>query len=565
MTTEQGGVTGARTSRHAGFTVDGHPFLSLGGQARNSSAFTPDDAQHACRSVVALGGNTVALPVSWEVLEPQEGRFDRQFVRGLIDLVRRWDLHVVLLWFATWKNGTSEYCPAWVKSAPERFPRVRYPDGESAYVLSSHSPANRDADARAFQVLMETIREHDAGIGTVIGVQVENESGIFAPTRRDFGPDGEHEFRGAVPTRLIESAQDRPGSRLGRWWRQSGARTEGTWTDVFGAWGAEACTTWSVARYVDHVAAAGKQVHDIPLTVNAWVDTGMWGVGGLDYPCGGPVHVTPALDIWKAAVTAVDMICPDVYVPDPQTYRATVDAFADPGTGWPLFVPESANRHPNPAFMFYAIGAAGGVGQHVFGVEELVGTDGTVGEGGHAFARSFAMLRAVEPLIHRFRPGGATGVLCQEPGQRYAQVPLEGWLCSATFSGPDFRWNGTDFRHMDDLAAEFEDRTDLSQELGRGLVFQTARDELYLVGHGVRVFVNRLPADDGSVPYSLIAPVHQAASMPTLSIEEGHLVGDDFVVDRLRTGDEARHGIWLAADCGVVRVVLHDVDTAAVG
>lgn len=460
------------TTRHTGFTVDGRPFLSLGGQARNSSAFTPEDAEHACRSVVALGGNTVALPVSWEGLEPREGEFDTGVVRGLVDLARRWELHLVLLWFATWKNGTSEYAPAWVKSDAERFPRTRYANGESAFVLSAHATANRVADARAFRVLMETVRDHDAATGTVLAVQVENEPGIYAPTRRDFGPDGERDFRAAVPAALVDAARDRPGSNLGRWWRACGSVPAGTWTEVLGSWGAEACTTWAVARYTDHVAAAGKEVHDLPLTVNAWLDTGMWGLGGLDYPCGGPVHSTPALDIWRATVRSVDMICPDVYVPDPRTFREVVDAYA---------------------------------------------------------------------------------------------APEDGWLCTATYSGAEFRWNGTDFRHMDLIETEFADVTDLTRELGRGLVFQTARDEVYLVGHGTRVFLNRLPDPDGSIPLSLVAPVHQAASMPTLSIEEGGFVDGEFVAVRRRTGDEARHGIWLAADCGVVRVVLHDVDAAVAG
>jgi len=559
---------GSARARHTGFTVGGRPFLSVGGQARNSSAFTPEDAEHACRSVVALGGNTVALPVSWEGLEPREGEFDTGVVRALVDRARRWDLHLVLLWFATWKNGTSEYAPAWVKSDAVRFPRTRYANGEAAFVLSAHAAANRAADARAFRVLMETVRDHDAATGTVLAVQVENEPGIYAPTRRDFGPDGERDFRGAVPAALVDAARDRPDSNLGRWWRACGSVPAGTWTDVLGTWGAEACTTWAVARYTDHVAAAGREVHDLPLTVNAWLDTGMWGLGGLDYPCGGPVHSTPALDIWRATARSVDMICPDVYVPDPRTYRDVVDAYAAPEDGWPLFVPESANRNPNPAFMFHAIGTAGAVGQHVFGVEELVAPDGTVREEARAFCRSFAMLRAAEPLIHRFREGSgtsATGVLCQEPGQRFAHVALDGWLCTATYSGAEFRWNGTDFRHMDLIETEFADVTDLTRELGRGLVFQTARDEVYLVGHGTRVFLNRLPDPDGSIPLSLVAPVHQAASMPTLSIEEGRFVDGEFVAERLRTGDEARHGIWLAADCGVVRVVLHDVDAAAAG
>lgn len=543
-------------TRHRQFTVDGKPFLSLGGQSRNSSSFTPEDAEYACRSVAALGGNTVAFPVSWEVFEPEEGVFDRDFVRGLIDRVRTWDLHLTILWFATWKNGTMEYCPPWVKVDQERFPRTQYPNGEPSFVLSCHCARNRDADATAFRALMETIRDHDATVGTVIGVQVENETGIYAPVRRDFGPDGAHDFGTQVPKELIEYARARPATRLNRWWASCGGATAGTWPEVFGSFAAEACTTWYLARYVNEVAARGKEVYDIPLTVNTWADDGFWRVGGLDYPCGGPIHTTPALDIWKAAASEIDFICPDVYVPDLDTYRSTVDAYSHPEDGWPLFVPESLNSNPNPTLMFYAIVEKGGVGQHVFAVEELVDPEGRPCPVAMPFVRSFRMLLDAAPLIHRYRGSTAMHALYQTPSQRLAHVPVRGWMCTAAFGGPDFRWNGTDFRHLEGLTEEFEEKSDLRQELGRGLVVQAGDDEFYLVGHHVRVFFQPTLPDDGSVPYSLVNPVHQAASMPTLAIQEGHFEGDGFVVDRPRTGDEARHGIWLAADCGVVRVVL---------
>lgn len=544
-------------TRHHQFTVDGEPFLSLGGQARNSSAFTPADADHACRSVVALGGNTVAFPVSWEVFEATEGSFDREFVTTLVDRVRSYGLHLVVLWFASWKNGTMEYAPRWVKTDQERFPRTRYPDGSSTFVLSAHAPENCAADARAFAALLATLRDHDADVGTVLAVQVENEAGILAPVGRDFGPDGEEDFAAPVPAELLEHARRRPGSRLDQAWAAGGRVGDGSWPEVFGAFAAEACSAWHVARYVDTVAAAGKAEFDLPLSVNAWGDTGLWGVAGLDYPSGGPVGTTGALDVWRAATSSIDLICPDVYAADLDTYRDYLDTYGSPEDGWPLFVPESANGNPNPAFMVHAVAGHGSLGHHVFAVEDLVDLDGAVRPAGEPFVRSFAMLLAVEPLLHTHRGTDRVHAVVQSPGQRQRSVAVEGWRCGVTFSGPEFRWNGTDFRHREELAQEFVQKTDLREELGRGVVVQAGPDEFFLVGHHLRVFFHPTLPVDGSVPYSLISPGHQATSMPTLAIEEGHFADGEFVVDRVRTGDEARHGIWLAADCGVVRVLLH--------
>ena len=49
---------------------------------------------------------------------------------------------------------------------------------------------------------------------------------------------------------------------------------------------------------------------------------------------------------------------------------------------------------------------------------------------------------------------------------------------------------------------------------------------------------------------------HQAYNMGLLLIEEGHFENGHFVTDRTRSGDEARHGIWAQADCGVVHFIL---------
>ncbi len=543
-------------TRHREFTALGRPILSIGGQARNSSAFTPDDAEYACRAVDALGGNTVAMPVSWELFEPREGEFDPSPVRDLIERVRRWGLHLVILWFASWKNGTMEYAPAWVKEDPARFPRVELPDGGRAFVLSQHSATNRDADARAFAALLGLVRDLDAEHGTVIAVQVENEPGIFAPVRRDFGPDGTRDFTSPVPERLIERARTFPESPLGAAWTAAGSALQGNWPEVFGGYGAEACSAWHLANYIDTVAAAGKEAYDLPLTVNTWVGMGTWGVAGLDYPSGGAVPTTGSLDIWRTAVEHIDMICPDMYEPNLDAYRDKLAAFGDDPGRWPLFIPETGNANPNAALMFHAVGERGAIGQHVFAIEDLVDEDGGVRPAGEPFARSFGMIRDVEPLIRRHRGTGAMHTLVQTPGTRVERLSLGPWRCVVIFGQPDFAWNAMDFRHGREVAEEAEARTDLGQEWGRAFIFQEGEDEFWFIGHRARVQLQAELSDDGSVPYALLSGEHQTAQTPTLCIEEGHFEAERFVRDRLRTGDEARHGIWLLADCRVVHVVM---------
>jgi len=129
--------------------------------------------------------NTVLATVSWELMEPQVGRFDFSLVDGLIQGARQHNLRLILIWFGSWKNGKSTYQPLWVKTNQQRFPLVQDEKGKSLPTLSTLSDANRDADSRAFAALTKHIREVDGDAHTVLMMQVENEVGVLGPARDD--------------------------------------------------------------------------------------------------------------------------------------------------------------------------------------------------------------------------------------------------------------------------------------------------------------------------------------------------------------------------------------------
>jgi beta-galactosidase GanA len=115
--------------------VDGVPFLILGGELHNSSSSNLSYMDPIWDRMLALNFNTVLAPVSWELIEPQEGRFDFSLVDGLVHGARQHGLHLVFLWLGSWKNGTSSYVPVWVKKDFHRFPRARLANGETFEVL----------------------------------------------------------------------------------------------------------------------------------------------------------------------------------------------------------------------------------------------------------------------------------------------------------------------------------------------------------------------------------------------------------------------------------------------
>src|ERR1051326_3682843 len=160
-------------AKHA-LIVDGQPFLILGVQANNSSNYPAVLAQ-VWPTPRQLHANTLEIPVAWEQVEPQEGRFDFSWPDALLAQARQNNVRLVLLWFGTWKNTGPSYAPEWVKGDPKRFPRMIRKDGKTHYVLSPLGRSTLAADSRAFAALMRHIREIDPQ-HTVIMMQVENET-----------------------------------------------------------------------------------------------------------------------------------------------------------------------------------------------------------------------------------------------------------------------------------------------------------------------------------------------------------------------------------------------------
>src|ERR1700743_2244170 len=131
----------AQEQGRATLMVDGKPYWILGAQVDNSSGW-PQRLQAVWPAAEKMRLNTLEVPVYWEQMEPEKGRFDVSVVDAIIQQAREHNVRLVLLWFGTWKNGKMHYVPEWVKSDPETYPRMKTKDGRSIDVLSPNAPAN---------------------------------------------------------------------------------------------------------------------------------------------------------------------------------------------------------------------------------------------------------------------------------------------------------------------------------------------------------------------------------------------------------------------------------------
>jgi fructuronate reductase len=126
--------------------VAGKPFLIIGGELSNSAASSEAFMASHWARLRAMHLNTVLAPVSWELVEPEEGRFDWSVLDSMLRAARANDLKLVLLWFGAWKNSMSTYAPSWVKRDQARFPRAALPDGRGVDILSPFGAATLPAD-----------------------------------------------------------------------------------------------------------------------------------------------------------------------------------------------------------------------------------------------------------------------------------------------------------------------------------------------------------------------------------------------------------------------------------
>lgn len=373
--------------------VHDKPYIMLAGEVGNSNSSSVSYMEQIWEKAQQLGMNSLLLPVTWEMTEPEEGNFDFSVVDGLIKQARNYGGHIGFLWFGAWKNAQCYYVPEWVKTNTLRFQRAEVEKGkkfirnEAFYgmpytTMSYLCEETKAADAKAFAALMAHIREVDEEENTVLMVQVENETGLMGSAREN-SDMADDLFAGPVPQDFADYMRENIDTMVDEIRKAVLAgKASGTWSEVFGKAAEEIFSAYHVAGYVNTVAAAGKAQYPLPMSANCWLDKGE---DPGRYPTGGPV--SKVMEVWRYCAPNIDIIAPDIYV---QNFLDICEEYTRMEN--PLFIPETATHgHAGPREV-YVVGHHHAMCYSPFGFEEM----------GQPFSASMAFLFGMDttdPLL----------------------------------------------------------------------------------------------------------------------------------------------------------------------
>lgn len=481
-------------------TVKGKPFIMLAGELYNSSASNIEYVAKLFPQLAASNLNTVLLPVTWENIEPTESQFNFTHVDQLIQLARKNKLKIGLLWFGSWKNGTSPYAPAWVLKNVSRFKRVKNQQQENTMTLSPFCEATQKADMLAYTALLKHIATVDNKENTIIAIQIENEVGTLGQSK-DESLESNQAFNSEVPAKLLEYLQKEKTQlqpEIKTAWQQNGFKMKGSWKEVFGN---DTMThlyfmAWYYAAYINDIAARGKKIYALPTFVNCWMPATPspnprpnYTTPGR-YPSGGPVIMV--MDIWKAAAPAIDIVSPDIYGKDFDLQAAYFHNYNNP-----LLIPETIAVTGRATTVFAKHQA---IGFSPFGIDDKH----------QSMKEEYAMLINLLPLITKYQGSQKLIGFYKKPNDSLlAEIPMNKDVLLKVFcKRPYYKANET----IDSNANAY------------GLFIQLSDDAFVLAGKNIWISAQSK---------------NEEQEVWLKNAQEGYFKNNSWVTNGLHNGDEA--------------------------
>ena len=478
--------------------VNKTPFVMLSGELHNSTSSCLEYMQPAWEKLKKMNLNSVIASISWELFEPEEGKYDYKLVEGIIKDARKNNMKLVFIWFATWKNAYSTYAPEWVKKDIQRFPRMQPSPGRNSGALSAWGENTMKADARAFVELMRFIKKIDSAEQTVLMMQIQNEAGVLGTTR-DRSAAAQQAFSQQVPAELLNYIRQHESElteELKQMMQHVGNRSSGTWQEMFSYGADEVFMSWYVARFIEYITKAGKEIYPIPMFANAWLDGSLSRDLKPNYPVGGPV--SKMLNVWRAAAPSIDLLAPDIYI---DNFKQVCEQYTFGGN--PLFIPETNPDIRSAINVYYAIGQHNAMGFAPFAI------DGLKEPAAQAIGESYGSLAGFLPFWVKHSGKGKNIGFVAGNSDRSGNSDRESFVLG------DYR-----------IEVRYLQQRDVRNDLfgSGGLILNTAPGEYYITGRNIKLSFSSLAGDRNFAE--------------VLSLDEGTFVNGVWKPGRRLNGDE---------------------------
>ena len=473
--------------------VDGKPFIILGLQWDCDGCYTPEDMDPFFEHGEKMSLNTASLLLYWREIEPEEGKYDFRMLDHRIEMARKHHMKIVLVWFASFKNGDLAYAPDYVRRDHGRFRKVIDKNGA---VQTNHScPTSEETHKRDELALIQIfnhLKKVDSKEHTVILFQMENETGVFGTDRC------------------------RCDTCNGKY---SGSNYE----TEYGVQAGEAFSAKCIAEYCDSLAKTIKEIYPIPIYMNAWLPKAYMNQRpGFDYPSGGPVP--GVLDVYYKTIKYIDFLSPDIYQYGYRDFNYFCNAYTTKDN--PLFVAECATGKGarTEKNVFYAIGKYAAIGYDPWAInrccpgfmtEPLVNTvDGKWSDEAFELHKSYKMISGAMHEIAMAQNTENLKTFVQEDGD-----------------------NGI-LLDFNDVGAEVF--FDHPKNAARGFVIRRKKDDFILVGAGARVSFSRKGGERVSISIT----------------ETGFFKDDKWIFRYKHASEESPYEPIQLLDCKIVRIIL---------
>jgi len=301
---------------------------------------------------------------------------------------------------------------------------------------------------------------------------------------------------------------------------------------VFGPDADEFFHAWSIASYVNEIAAAGKAVKALPMYMNCALPSAFGRQLATTYASGGPAHFV--IDVYKAAAPAIDIVAPDIYARDHASYLAYLGYYGRPDNA--LFVPETGNDNEFARYFFAVVGK-GAIGFSPFGMDATgyynypLGAKALDHDTLERFARNYRLFAPMQ--------------------RQWAQWALEGRTWGAA-EPTDPKAEHTQVLHLGryDLTATFgQYQFGYDKPIGNPVpsggvaVAQSGESEFIVTGF------------DARVAFGLAHPAERENLM-MLRVEEGHFEQGKWIFRRVWNGDEIDYGLNFTDREQVLKITL---------